>query len=78
MVDLSEIQLFESDEHERQRSIMFAIVVATGFLTVAAGTGVLAADAGVAVGIALLLAGVVTLGVGAAIAMGRVDHLLFD
>lgn len=78
MVDLSEIQLFDSDEHGQQRSIVFAIVVATGFLTVVAGAATLAAGADIAVGAVLLVLGVVVLGLGGLVGMGEADEYLFE
>lgn len=78
MVELSEVQLFKADEHKRQRSIIFAIVLATGFLTVASGAATLATATNTAVGAVLLVLGVVLLAASAAVAMGSIDEYLFE
>lgn len=79
MAETSNAGMFESTERGRRRSVLFAIVVGTAFLTIAAGTGTLFQSGG-AVGIAvgLLALGVGLLGLGFAIAAGKIDDFLFE
>jgi len=78
MVELGEVAVFGSDENSQQRSILFAIVLATGFLAVAAGAGTLAVGSNALVGAVLLAVGVLTLAGGAMIATGNADEYLFE
>ncbi len=77
MVEIGDAELVESDEHGRQRSIIFAIVLATSFLALVAGTVTLIAESNLAIAIGLLAAGAALLAVGAAIAIGEADEYLF-
>ncbi|WP_229121080.1 hypothetical protein [Halapricum desulfuricans] len=78
MVEIGDEQLVESDEHGRQRSVVFAVVLATSFLALVAGTVTLLAESNLAIAIGLLAAGVALLAVGAAIAIGEGDEYLFE
>jgi hypothetical protein len=78
MVELSEGELFGSDEYSQRRSILFAIVLAAGFLAVAAGAGTIATGSNIVVGAVLLVVGVLSLGGGAMIATGNADEYLFE
>lgn len=78
MVEFAADELFESDHDGRRRSVLFAIVVATAFLTVAAGSSTLFSAANTLLGVLLVGVGFLLLAFGAAIAVGAVDHLLFD
>ncbi|MCU4718455.1 hypothetical protein [Halapricum hydrolyticum] len=78
MAELSDGQLFESDKHGRQRSVVFAIVLATGFLAVVAGVATLMAEANIAVAVGLLAVGAALLAVAGAIAIGELDAYLFE
>jgi len=77
MVEIGDAELVESDERGRQRSIIFAIVLATSFLALVAGIVTLMAQSNLAIAIGLLAAGAALLAVGAAIAMGEIDEYLF-
>jgi len=78
MVERDEAVVFGSDENSQQRSILFAIVLAAGFLAVAAGAGALAVGGNVLVGAGLLAVGVLVMGAGAMIATGNADEYLFE
>lgn len=78
MVESREVAVLGSDENSQQRSILFAIVLAAGFLAVAAGTGTLAVGSNALIGAVLLAVGVLTLGGGAMVATGNADEYLFE
>ena len=78
MVEIGDAELVESDEYGRQRSIIFAIVLATSFLALVAGIVTLMAESNLAIAIGLLAAGAALLAVGAAIAIGEADEYLFE
>ncbi|QSG08415.1 hypothetical protein [Halapricum desulfuricans] len=78
MAEFSDAQLFESDEYSRERSIVFAIVLATAFLAVVAGVATIMAEANLAVAIGLLAVGVVLLAVAGGIGIGELDAYLFE
>lgn len=70
--------MFESSKRGRRRSVLFAIVVGTAFLAIAAGAGAVVQAASPAVGIVFLVVGLALLGFGFTIATGKMDHFLFD
>jgi len=70
--------MFESSERGRRRSVLFAIVVGTAFLTIAAGAGTVFQTSSVAIGAVLLAVGIGLLGLGFVIATGKIDDFLFD
>jgi hypothetical protein len=79
MAETGNAEMFESSERGRRRSVLFAIVIGTAFLTIAAGTGVLfQSGGGVGIAVGLLVLGVVLLGLGFAIAAGKIDDFLFE
>ncbi|QSG12456.1 hypothetical protein HSBGL_2047 [Halapricum desulfuricans] len=78
MAEFSDAQLFESHEYRRERSIVFAIVLATAFLAVVAGVATIMAEANLAVAIGLLAVGVVLLAVAGGIGIGELDAYLFE
>lgn len=78
MVESDEAPLFGSDEKSQQRTILFGIVMAAGFLAVAAGAGTIAVGSNAVIGTVLLAVGILSLGGGAVIATGNADEYLFD
>ena len=70
--------MFESSERGRRRSVLFAIVVGTAFLTVAAGAGTVFQTSSAAIGAVLLAVGIGLLALGFVIATGKIDDFLFD
>lgn len=77
MTKLSDVELFEVGEDADRRSVLFAIVVATGFLTVAAGASTLLSTTNVLFGVGLLVLGVTLCGGAIAIPLGALDEVLF-
>jgi uncharacterized phage infection (PIP) family protein YhgE len=70
--------MFESSERGRRRSVLFAIVVGTAFLTIAAGAGTVFEASSSAIGIVLLVVGIGLLALGFVIATGKIDDFLFE
>jgi hypothetical protein len=78
MAGIDEVTLFEAGDHKHQRSIVFAIVVATAFLALVAGVITVANGVNPGLGIGLLVVGFGLLGGSAAVATGMVDEALFE
>jgi hypothetical protein len=78
MPETVDIAMFESSKRGRRRSVLFAIVVGTGFLTIAAGAGTIFQTGSTAIGAVLLSLGVGLPAFGFVIAAGKIDHVLFD
>lgn len=78
MVGIDEVTLFEAGDHSYQRSIVFAIVIATAFLALVSGVITVANGINPGLGIGLLVVGIGLLGGSAAVATGMVDDALFE
>lgn len=73
---MDEPQLFDTDEEGARRSVLFAISVVTGFISLVAATSAYVAGARLAVPIALLALALVTLVFGALVWAGRFGALV--